>query len=83
MAGEPYEHTARRLVFEPAGMRRSTFFTDEAITHPVALGHDGTPSRVVRPWGRSRARNGAGGLMTTARDLLAFVRHITAEPRPS
>jgi CubicO group peptidase (beta-lactamase class C family) len=59
VAGEPYEHAARRLVFEPAGMERSTFFTDEAITYPIALGHDGTPPRVVRPWGRSRATCGS------------------------
>ena len=63
-------------------MERSIFFTDEAITYPVALGHDGTPPWVVRPWGQSRARNGAGGLMTTARDLIAFVRHLPAEPQP-
>lgn len=83
VAGEPYEHAVRRLVFEPAGMERSTFFADEAITYPIALGHTGTPPQVVRPWGRSRARNGAGGLMTTARDLIAFARHVLKEdPQP-
>lgn len=82
VAGEPYEHAVRRLVFAPAGMRRSTFFTDEAVTYPVALGHAGDPPRVVRPWGRSRARNGAGGLITTARDLIAFCRHLLTEPQP-
>lgn len=83
VAGEPYEHAVRRLVFEPAGMERSTFFADEAITYPIALGHTGTPPRLIRPWGRSRARNGAGGLMTTARDLVAFARHVLEEdPQP-
>ncbi len=81
-AGEPYEHAVRRLVFEPAGMTRSTFFTDEAVTYPIALGHTGSPPEVIRPWGRSRARNGAGGLMTTARDLIAFARHLLAAPQP-
>ncbi|GAB3963031.1 serine hydrolase domain-containing protein [Actinoallomurus acanthiterrae] len=80
VAGEPYEYAARRLVFDPAGMERSTFFTDEAVTYPIALGHRGDPPRVVRPWGRSRARNGAGGLLTSARDLIAFCRHMLAEP---
>ncbi|GAA4634666.1 serine hydrolase domain-containing protein [Actinoallomurus vinaceus] len=79
-AGVPFEDAARRLVFEPAGMERSTFFTDEAVTYPIALGHQGDPPRVVRPWGRSRARNGAGGLITSARDLIAFCRHLLAEP---
>lgn len=80
VAGEPYEHAVRRLVFEPAGMERATFFADEAITRPVALGHTGTPARVVRPWGRSRARNGAGGLMASARDLIAYARYMLARP---
>ncbi|MBO2450805.1 beta-lactamase family protein [Actinomadura barringtoniae] len=83
VAGEPFEHAARRLVLEPAGMRRSTYFTDEAVTHPVALGHGGEPPRVLRPWGRSRARNGQGGLMTTARDLIAFARYTLADPGPA
>lgn len=82
VADEPYEHAARRLVFEPAGMDRSTFFTDDAITLPVALGHGGTPARVIRPWGRSRARNGVGGLMTTARELMALSRQLLADPPP-
>jgi CubicO group peptidase (beta-lactamase class C family) len=82
VAGEPYEDAARRLVFEPAGMERSTFFSDEAITYPLALGHGDTPARVVRPWGRSRARNGVGGLMSTARELIGLARHLLAEPQP-
>jgi CubicO group peptidase (beta-lactamase class C family) len=82
VAAEPYEYAARRLVFEPAGMDRSTFFTDDAITRPVALGHGDTPARVIRPWGRSRARNGVGGLMTTARELMALVAQLLADPPP-
>jgi CubicO group peptidase (beta-lactamase class C family) len=82
VAGEPYELAARRLVFEPAGMERSTFFTDEAITYPVALGHGDTPARIIRPWGRSRARNGVGGLMTTARELIGLARQLSVEPQP-
>ncbi|HEY7484524.1 MAG TPA: serine hydrolase domain-containing protein [Streptosporangiaceae bacterium] len=76
VAGRPYEEAVRQYVTEPMGLRRTFFFTDEAITYPVALGHTGAPPQVVRPWWRNRARAPQGGLMSTARELISYSRSL-------
>lgn len=75
-SGRPYEDVIRAYVTDPMGLRRTVFFADDAITFPVAIGHTGSPAQVVRPWWRSRASAPQGGLMSTARDLIAYARHL-------
>jgi CubicO group peptidase (beta-lactamase class C family) len=76
VSGRPYEDAARAFVTEPMGLGRTFFFTNDAITYPVALGHTGSPPRVVRPWWRSRARAPQGGMLSTARDLITYARRL-------
>lgn len=72
---QPFETAMRERVVQPLGLERSFYFAHEAITYPVAVGHNpvtGGSPRVARPWGRHRARSPQGGLLSTAGDLLRF-----------
>jgi CubicO group peptidase (beta-lactamase class C family) len=71
---QTYEAALSDLVLAPLGMTRSCFFLAEAITHRVAASHLTRPAgpAVARPWWGTRAANPAGGLLSTARDLLRF-----------
>jgi CubicO group peptidase (beta-lactamase class C family) len=73
--GQPFEAAMRARVLEPLGLERSFYFAHEAITYPVAVGHnvapDGQP-QVARLWARHRARAPQGGLLSTVGDLLRF-----------
>lgn len=73
--GQSFEVAMREQVLEPLGLTRSFYFAHEAITYPVAVGHNqspGQPPRVARLWARHRARAPQGGLLTTVGDLLRF-----------
>lgn len=80
VAGVPYERLAREVLLDPLGMDHSFFFADQCMTHRVASGHeavyaaDGGTPRVLRPWAVPRAAAPAGGLVSTARDLLRYAR---------
>jgi CubicO group peptidase (beta-lactamase class C family) len=84
--GTTFERAARELVLEPLGMTRSFFFASEVMTHRFAVGHyspfaDNEPNTVLRPWGLARAANPAGGLVSTAPDLLRYARlHLGLGP---
>ncbi|HEY7293622.1 MAG TPA: serine hydrolase domain-containing protein [Dehalococcoidia bacterium] len=73
--GQPFETAVRERVLEPLGMTRSFYFADEAITYPVASGHnllpDGT-NEVAHVWARARCRAPQGGLTSCVADLLRF-----------
>ena len=71
----PFEALVRERVFAPAGMERTTYFADEAITYPVATGHlrlEGGETEPTHSWAKSRCRNPQGGVLTNAGDLLRF-----------
>ncbi|MEA3076764.1 MAG: hypothetical protein QOF60_1672 [Actinomycetota bacterium] len=70
--GTSYERALRDLVLGPLGLRSTTLSTESAITRRVAIGHrDGRP----QPWRRPRAHHGAGGVLSTASDMLRFAAH--------
>jgi CubicO group peptidase (beta-lactamase class C family) len=70
----PYEDLARRLVFEPLGLSRTTFGW-EMPQPPVATGHVRyTDVRAVRPWRLFRSYSAWGGLVTTIADFVAYAR---------
>jgi CubicO group peptidase (beta-lactamase class C family) len=73
--GKPYAEVMRERLFEPLGMRRSTLRPLEAITHPLAQGHEGEGSdlKVVRPMAENTAQYPAGSVFSTARELATFV----------
>ena len=77
-AGAPYEQVVRDTVLRPLGMRHTGYTAEGAITHRVAAGHrHGDP----QPWRRPRAHSGAGGVLSTVDDLLAYARfHLRGEP---
>src|SRR3712207_5233868 len=71
----------RERVLEPLGLTRTFYFAHEAITYPVAAGHNTQPPpagerprqpEVAREWGRSRCRSAQGGVISTVEDLLRF-----------
>ncbi len=73
--GVPFETAMYERVLNPLRMDRTFYFAHEAITYPVAVGHNRLPGQaaeVAHSWGRSRARAPQGGLTGTVSDLLRF-----------
>ncbi len=64
----PFEQALRRLVLEPLGMSRTGFAPVEPFV----------PSAIPYP----RARRPAGGLYSSAGDVLAFAAHLLGGPGP-
>jgi CubicO group peptidase (beta-lactamase class C family) len=73
--GQEFESLMRERVMEPLGITRTFYFADEAITYPIAVGHNTLPEQEIeltRTWARHRARAPQGGLTGTVGDLLRF-----------
>jgi CubicO group peptidase (beta-lactamase class C family) len=71
---QTYEQAIHELLLEPLGMTRATFFADQAILYPTAAGHTLIEDQAYlqRPWKQPRTANAAGGLVASARDMLAY-----------
>lgn len=79
-----YEKAVRSLLIDPLGLAHTRFFTDEVIGFNVAASHklvDGKP--VVDPsfWELPRSLNPTGGLISSARDQLAYARFHLGDGR--
>src|SRR5919108_2580753 len=77
VTGKTFEQAANELVLEPLGLESSFFFYDDVITRRFVVGHElneEDETVVARPWGIGRAAHAAGGLVSTARDLLRYAR---------
>jgi CubicO group peptidase (beta-lactamase class C family) len=75
LTGSPLQAVARKQVFDPLGMRRSTFTEPlPAKTRNVAKAYnaEGEPDALPRGW-QSFPEQAASGLWTTANDLGKFV----------
>jgi len=75
VTGMAYADAAKKYVFDPLGMERSTFLNPLPATHGnVALAHDehGKPTALPRGW-EAMPEMAASGLWTSADDLAAFV----------
>jgi len=75
VTGLDYETAARRHVFEPLGMTRSTFANPLPASHgDIAHAHDehGAPAALPRGW-ESMPELAASGLWTSAHDLACLV----------
>lgn len=72
----PWEDVVRRRLLAPAGLEQTLTLPEEALLHPVAVGHfpgrDGQPFRVTAVWSLPRASNPTGGLVATAQDVACF-----------
>jgi CubicO group peptidase (beta-lactamase class C family) len=84
VTGERWDDLVRERIIEPLGLTHCALLPEEAILHPVAVGHERTPTgpRPVKTWALPRSLGPAGStLAMTARDLLAFgTAHL--EPSP-
>jgi CubicO group peptidase (beta-lactamase class C family) len=76
VSGKRFEDLMRERVFNPLGLQSTTYFAAEAIRHPVSVGHDGDPGelRISDPWPIPRRSNPAGGISSTAPELLRFAQ---------
>ena len=73
--GTTYEAAMRERVFEPLELSRSFLFAHEAITYPVAVGHNQAPGdepEIARAYPLPRFANGAGAIISTVEDLVSF-----------
>jgi CubicO group peptidase (beta-lactamase class C family) len=79
--GQPFGEVLRKRLFEPLGMRDTAFWTSEVDRLPTAyLTTEGGLQVWDKPdgrWSRPPAfGDGAGGLVSSADDLLAFARML-------
>lgn len=72
--GVRFEAAMRERLFKPLGLGRTFFFAHQAITYRVAAGHNaaGQPPAVWRPFQIPWWQHAAGGILSTAADLLRF-----------
>lgn len=73
----------RRALFAPLGMERSAFRPVEAMTYPIAQGHEPSPAgpAVVRPFADNVRYWPNGGAFTSARDYARFAVALLNEGR--
>jgi len=74
LTGKPYSDAMRELVFKPLGMRRTTLRPLEAMTHPLALGHNVEKGNavVIRPAANNVAKYPGGSIYSSADELARF-----------
>ncbi len=83
VTGLTYEEAARKYVFEPLGMVRSTFQNPLPAGHgDIAAAHDqqGRPAALPRGW-EAMPEMAASGLWTSANDLAIFVKTLIKSAR--
>jgi len=77
IAKQPYERVVQELLLEPLDLGNTFFFAEDVMTRRFAVGHlmsDDGPPTVARPWPIGRSAHPAGGLASTAGDLLRYAR---------
>ncbi|WP_120004823.1 serine hydrolase domain-containing protein [Nesterenkonia muleiensis] len=80
LTGSSWEESMRQRLFKPLGLKSTVTLPEEALLHPVAVGHvDGEDGQQVAPiWGLPRSVGPAGLITATAADVLEFARmHLT------
>lgn len=72
--GKPYSDALAEIVFRPLGMMRSTIRPTEAMTFPLALGHDvkNGAAAVIRPIDNNAAKYPGGSMFSSANELSRF-----------
>ena len=76
VTGKTFEAAMHELVLDPLELAMTFFFADDVMTRRFSVGHhiEGEDVSVARPWLIGRSANPAGGLVSTARDLLRYAR---------
>jgi CubicO group peptidase (beta-lactamase class C family) len=74
LSGKVYADAMREIVFKPLGMNRSTLRPLEAMTYPLALGHQVTngSAQVIRPIFNNAAMYPGGSVYSSANELARF-----------
>jgi CubicO group peptidase (beta-lactamase class C family) len=83
VTGKPYETVATELVLRPLGLTNAYYFPEDVMLHSFAVGHNVTDeaTQVARPWPIPRNNNAAGGISTTAGNLLRYARFVMGDGR--
>lgn len=76
VTGMAYEQAVRELVLDPLGMDESYFFPWEVYSRRHAVGHVTRPEgpAVAHTWGMGRSAAPEGGLVSSVRDQLRYMR---------
>ena len=77
LTGKPYETALQELVLDPLGLKHSGFFTDQLVGESISASHDVENNRAVvmrGAWAFPRSINPTGGLISSAREQLAYAR---------
>ena len=89
LRGKPYEQVLRERLLAPLGMTRTCTRADDAIFHRVAMRHLSLPGREPVPlpgggwqrgWELAPIDVPAGGLLSSAADLLRWLRFWLGRP---
>ena len=75
--GATYEKAVQNLLLDPLRLDHTRFFTDEQIGRSFAASHkvvDGKAVLDLSSWYFPRTLNAAGGLISSARDMLSYAR---------
>lgn len=76
VTGKPYEAALQELVTTPLGLKETYITPAEVMTLRFAVGHTTSPKgpQVARPYPIGRYAHAAGGVISTARDLLTYAQ---------
>jgi CubicO group peptidase (beta-lactamase class C family) len=82
VTGKTYEDALRELVTAPLELTHTYISPADVMTLRFAVGHSNSPKgpQVAGPWPIGRYAHAAGGVISTARDLLTYAKlHMGAE----
>ena len=76
VTGKSYEAALQELVTEPIGLKSTYITPADVMTLRFAVGHNSSPGgvKVARPWPIGRYAHSAGGVISTAGDLLTYAQ---------
>jgi CubicO group peptidase (beta-lactamase class C family) len=76
VTGKSYEAALQELLTAPIGLKETYITPADVMTLRFAVGHNVSPqgAQVGRPWPIGRYAHSAGGVITTARDLLGYAQ---------
>lgn len=82
VTGLTWDQAMRTMVFEPLGLPNTVTLPEDALLRRAAVGHVAGPDGLPAPistWNVSRSLGPAGGIMSTAADVLSFARMHMSE----